>query len=152
MCMCVCWNTEIRLTYGIGGERVVLQVLIPFTELLLHSVHERFLWCQTHLAGTTFMSLGASVQEKLHYSTHRVIQGVDPGWPWGQTGWVKLPLIWMTEPALQQFISKMWCLCISIQIILQIWTNIHNDLCLDVTTSNMNMLTFWTLVLKKYMF
>lgn len=64
---------ELRLTYGVGGERVVLQVLIPLVELLLHSVHERLLWCQTLQAGTTFAAYGASVQKNVqHLQSHTV--------------------------------------------------------------------------------
>lgn len=40
-------NTEQRLTYGVRGQGVVLQVLVPFVELFLHPVHERLLESQT---------------------------------------------------------------------------------------------------------
>lgn len=34
------------------------------------------------------------------WGTHRVVESVDPGWPWRQTGTVKLPLWWTTEAPL----------------------------------------------------
>lgn len=67
------WLSIAGLTYGVGGERVILQVLIPLVELLLHSVHERLLWRQTREAGTTFITYGVSIQKNFqHLQSHRV--------------------------------------------------------------------------------
>lgn len=64
---------EQRLTDGVAGERFILQVLIPLVKLLLHSVHERLLWCQTRQAATTLIPHAARGQKDVHYSqSHRV--------------------------------------------------------------------------------
>lgn len=91
-CTCAIHLSSTERTYGVGRERVVLQILIPFVELFLHSVHERLLQHKAQEVSAWNVHANRNTVHGVDRCTHRVVKCVHPGRPRSQTGTVKLPL------------------------------------------------------------